>query len=482
MVEELIENHKNVIVALFANPYVMNSFSNLHKAKAVVVAYEDNKLTQEYTSQLIFGGIKAKGKLPVSVNSNFKAGMGVFTTVTRLKYGNPLEENMNPQILSKIDSLAQNGINEKAYPGCQVLVARNGNIVYQKSFGYHTYEKKNPVLNEDLYDLASITKVAASVPALMKLVDDKKINLDYSLCDYLDYVKDTEYENMNIRRMLAHTAGLVSWIPFYNKTLSRGQLKLDVYNSSFSEEYNTKVADNLYIKPSFKDSIRYWITNHGIHKKKEYRYSDLGYYFYKDIIEKQISKPMDVVLDSFLYKPLGAISLTYNPLKRFDKNEIIPTENDMIFRKRLIHGYVHDPGAAMIGGVAGHAGLFSNANDLAKLFQMYLNWGVYGSQKFVTKEVIEEFIKCQYCKEDNRRGAGFDKPSTTEAGPTCTCVSYASFGHTGFTGTMVWADPDEDIIYIFLSNRVYPDAENKKLVRMNIRTDIQSVIYESIIK
>lgn len=479
LVERIVEVHPKTIVVLFANPYVLNSFNGLDKAEAVVMAYEYTELAQEYAAQLIFGGISAKGKLPVSAGG-FSSDSGLMTAVTRMKYGIPELQNMDSELLAQVDELALKGIEEKAYPGCQILIARRGEVVYQKSFGHHTYEKKRPVDWKDLYDLASITKVAASVPGLMKMVEEERINLDYNLCDYLEEVDSTPYFDMKLRRMLAHTAGLVSWIPFYKRTLSRGQLKFDVYSSIKTPIHQTQVAEDLYIKDSYTDSIRSWILSHGVHKKKEYRYSDLGYYFYKDIIERGYEVPLNKLVDSLFYTPLGASRLTYLPLDHYSKKEIVPTENDLLFRKRLIHGHVHDPGAAMLGGVGGHAGLFSNSNDLAKLFQMFLNWGEYGGVQFLTPEVIKEFIKCQYCEEDNRRGAGFDKPATSEYGPTCTCVSYESFGHTGFTGTMAWADPDKEIVYIFLSNRVYPDADNKKLIRMNIRTDIQEVIYQSI--
>ncbi len=471
--------HKT-IVSVFANPYSLGIYPELEQTEALVMAYENTILSQEYAAQLIFGGIDAKGKLPVTASEKFKAGQGIITKKNRLKYSIPLEEGFNTEKLKQVDSIALKGIEEKAYPGCQVLVARNGNIVYNKAFGYHTYEKKRPVQSTDIYDLASITKVTASVPNLMKLVDQGTLNLDYNLCDYLQYVDSTCYINMNLRRMLAHNAGLVSWIPFYKKTLSRGQLKFDVYSNTQSEEYPNKVAEGLYIRKEYKDSIRHWLVNHGIHKEKEYRYSDLGYYFYKDIIEKHYNSGLDRVSDSLFYTPLGATTLTYKPLEKFSKSEINPTENDMNFRKRLVHGTVHDPGAAMLGGVAGHAGLFSNANDLAKMFQMYLNKGEYGGERFLSADVINEFTKVQFPEEENRRGAGFDKPTDDDSGPSCSCVSKSSYGHSGFTGTLVWADPEKDLIYIFLSNRVYPDAENKKLIRMSIRTDIQAAIYHAI--
>ena len=266
------------------------------------------------------------------------------------------------------------------------------------------------------------------------------------------------------------------------KYLERFCCSLDnnLYQNSKSEEFPYTVTDGLYAHKSIKDSIQKWTLNHDFRGKREYKYSDVGYYFYKDIIELYFQKPMEVVLDSLFYAPLGASSLTYKPLEKFSLNEITPTENDKYFRKTLIHGYVHDQGASMIDGVGGHAGLFSNANDLAKMFQMYINFGTYGGERFLTDTVIKEFIKCQFCAENNRRGAGFDRPARSGAGPTCDCVSFESFGHTGFTGTMVWADPDENLVYIFLSNRVYPNAENKKIIEMGIRTKVQQVIYDSL--
>ena len=480
---DVLNNIKSMhptIVSVFANPYSLGFFPELSEGNALIMAYENALLSQEYTAQLIFGGIDAKGKLPVTVSERFQVGYGLTTKKKRLKYSIPIEEGFNTDKLKKVDSIVLKGIEEKAYPGAQVLIARRGNIVYNKSFGHHTYEKRRKVNSSDMYDLASITKITASVPNMMKLVESGDLNLDYNLCDYLGYVDTTNYVNMNLRRMLAHNAGLVSWIPFYTKTMARGQLNFDVYSNTQSSEYKNKVTDGLYIREEYSDSIRNWIINHGIHKNRDYRYSDLGYYFYKDIIEKKTGSRLDKLSDSLFYKPLGATTLTYMPLEKFTKEKIVPTENDMFFRKKLVHGTVHDPGAAMLGGVAGHAGLFSNANDLAKMFAMYLNYGKYGGERYIDSAVVEEFTKVQFPEEDNRRGAGFDKPSGDENGPTCECVSEKSFGHTGFTGTLAWADPDKEIIYIFLSNRVYPDAENKKLIRMNVRTHIQEAIYAAI--
>ncbi len=478
LLKKIDEGHRS-IVAWFANPYGMDRYTDVKKIEGLVMGYQDNVLTNQYVAQLIFGGIPAKGTLPVSAGG-FEVGDGVLTQKTRLQYGIPEEAGFDYDKLKMIDSIAISGIKEQAYPGCQVLVARGGNVIYNKSFGHHTYEKKAKVLNSDVYDIASVTKVTSTVPSLMKLVGMNKLSLDDNLCDHLEYVNSTKYMNMNLRDMLAHTAGLVSTIFFYTKTLNRGQLDYKIYSTEQTAKYPFRVAEELYVHKGIRDSINKWTVNHGVHKKRSYRYSDVGFYFYKDIIEKHFKMSLDKVADSLFYKPLGASRLTYNPRDKFDVSSIPPTENDMIFRKRLIHGDVHDQGASMMGGVAGHAGIFSNANDLAKMFQMYLNWGEYGGQRFLQEEVVKDFVKCQFCEEDNRRGAGFDRRSTSSVGPTCNCVSYDSFGHTGFTGTMAWADPKEEVVYIFLSNRIYPDADNKKLMRLDIRTNIQEVIYKSL--
>lgn len=469
------------VVSVFANPYSLGVFPELGNGDALIMAYENSLLSQEYSAQLIFGGIEAKGLLPVTTSEAYPVKSGILTKKKRLKYSIPIEEGFSPESLNKVDSIVLNGIDKKAYPGAQVLIARRGDIIYNKAFGHHTYEKKRKVSPNDIYDLASITKVTASVPNMMKLVEQGNVDLDYNLCDYLPYVDSTEYINMNLRRMLAHNAGLVSWIPFYTKTMKRGQLKFDIYSNTKSGEFSQKVTDGLYIRKEYADSVRKWIINHGIHKKHDYRYSDLGYYFYKDIIEQETGKGLDVISDSLFYKPLGASTLTYKPLDKFSKTVITPTENDMFFRKKLVHGTVHDPGAAMLGGVAGHAGLFSNANDLAKMFTMYMNNGEYGGERYIDSSVVAEFTKVQFPEEDNRRGAGFDKPTGSSSGPTYQHVGATSYGHSGFTGTLVWADPENELLYIFLSNRVYPDADNKKLIRMNIRTDIQEAIYKAII-
>jgi beta-N-acetylhexosaminidase len=476
-----ISNRKKSILLSFANPYSFSRFKSYDAVEALVLAYQDTDNAQDYAAQLVFGGIKANGRLPVSVSPHFNYGAGIDSDNSiRLKYTMPEEVFIDSKHFTKIDEIVKNGIAEKAFPGCQILIAKDGNVIYQKSFGHHTYESKRRVKNDDLYDLASITKIAASTLSLMKLQDDNLFSLNYNLCDYLpEFVEETPYFNMNLREMMAHQAGLVSWIPFYEKTLIKGQLKNEIYNNEQTDEYPFRVAENLYINKLYPGIIYKRILETPVNKNKEYKYSDIGYYFIKKIIEKQTEQPMNVYVKDNFYTKLGAYTTGYYPRESFPLEKIVPTEYDLLFRKQLIHGDVHDPGAAMLGGVGGHAGLFSSANDLAKIMQMLLNMGNYGQQQFLSEKVITEYSKCQFCAE-NRRGAGFDKPASNGNGPTCNCVSIESYGHTGFTGTMSWVDPNEKIIYIFLSNRVYPNADNNKLLKMGIRTQIQQVIYDAV--
>jgi len=475
-----------VIVPIFANPYSINSLLFTNNFDAMLLSYQNSKIAQEQTAQAIFGGISLNGKIPVSTK-HFGINTGMQTSSIRMKYVSPEEINFNTDLLYKIDSLALNAIAEKATPGCQILIAKSGNIFFNKSYGYHTYLKKNKVKNSDVYDLASITKIGATLPILMQMVDNNSFDLYDKLGDYLD-LDSTNKQGLIIREILAHQASLAPWIPFYKQTLSKDslsglmQLRDTLYSTTESAQFPFKVANNIYLHFSFPDSIIKLIYASDLLTKKEYYYSDLGYYLFKKIIENTYGERLDKIADSEFYKGLGMENLGYLPLNRIAKDRIIPTEEDFQFRSQLLKGYVHDMGAAMQGGVGGHAGLFSNANDLAKLMQMYLQKGEYAGERYLSENVINEFTKCQYCNDDNRRGAGFDKPAleNQDGGPTCKCVSYLSFGHTGFTGTLAWADPTTEIVYVFLSNRIHPDATNVKLLEMNVRTEIMEVIFNSL--
>jgi beta-glucosidase-like glycosyl hydrolase/CubicO group peptidase (beta-lactamase class C family) len=484
---KLIDGKSKTVLAYFGNPYGLKYFENAREIESLLVGYHDDGLTQNLMAQAIFGANEIHGILPVSATEVYKSGEGIRrASLGRFQYGEPEDVGINSNWLNEIDSIAWEGINNKAYPGCQILVAKSGNVIYKKNFGFQTYDTTHPITDQSIYDLASITKIASSTFSLMHLVDKGSVNLDYYLCDYLPEYVDTAknlYSEIVLREMLSHQAGLVPWIPFYKKTLANGYPMYNHYSLVQSETYPFKVAENLYMHKDYKEEMISEILNTGLREDKSYKYSDLGYYFLQRIIEKQTQRPLEDFTYSQFYKPMGLSTTGYLPLNRFEKSQIVPTENDKIFRRQLIHGYTHDPGAAMIGGVGGHAGLFSNANDLAKIMQCFMQMGEYGGRRFLSENVVEEFTKCQYCVEDNRRGAGFDKPVRNgNGGPTCSCVSYESFGHSGFTGTLAWADPDEEVVYIFLSNRVYPDASNYKLIQMDIRTRIMEVIYDAIEK
>lgn len=469
-----------------------NSMANLiqypdaSNHSSVLVSWGSDALSKSIAGQLLFGGCVPTGKLPLTLSEEWPNGMGAsYREKIRLAYASPNSIQFSEKYIRRIDSIAQRGIEEQAYPGCQIIVAKEGTVFYQKQFGYHTYEENQRVRENDIYDLASITKIASSMISVMHLQDLGKLNLDQTLGELIpEWVQSTEYESIILRDMLAHQAGLKAWIPFYQKTLENGVPRFDIYSKAQNETYPYRVAEGLFIDKNYPDSIVKTIVNTPLAEKGNYKYSDLGYYFIQKIVEKHSGKSLDRFVEDTFYEPMGLHRMGYKPREEFPLNEIVPTEYDVFFRKQLVHGDVHDPGAAMMGGVGGHAGLFSTANDLAKLMHMYMNFGYYGGERFLKAETVEEYTKCQFCSDpssSNRRGAGFDKPVRDGGGgPTCDCVSYSSFGHTGFTGTIAWADPEEEIVFVFLSNRVYPNAANKKLIKMGIRTDIMQAIYDGI--
>jgi beta-N-acetylhexosaminidase len=474
--------NKHIIADVFANPYLLSLFHEPEKAEAVILSYEWSTYIQDASAELIFGGIPAQGKIPVSVSEKFKAGTGILTgPPVRFKYTVPEELGIDSKALKNIDSLALKGIKAKAYPGCQIFVAKDGVVFYRKSFGYHTYENKQKVRNDDLYDLASVTKILASTPALMKLVEEKKVNLDDQLSEVLPELKGTNKEHVVIREMMAHQAGLEAWIPFWMHTVVKGEYKKGIYSTTETDSFPVRVAKNLYIRKSWSDTIFQEIVRSPLGPAGKFKYSDLGYYFIKRIVEQKQNKPLNRYMDSTFYKPLGLTTMGYLPRNYFDLKRLIPTEYDVKFRKQQIYGDVHDQGAAMLGGVGGHAGLFADANDVAVLMQLYLNHGEYGGERYIDSATVAEFTKCPFCPS-NRRGVGFDKPEMDprKESPVCNCVSGLSFGHQGFTGTITWADPLSGLVYVFLSNRVYPDAEDNRLLKQGTRTAILRVISEAI--
>lgn len=509
-----LANKTKLVFSLFANPYSLRNFELIDSKDAVIVTYADNADVESAAAQAIFGGIEVSGRLPVGINENYPVGTGIdLKKKIRLEYGIPEQAGISSEKLMKIDSLAQNAIDSLATPGCRILAARNGIVFYDKVFGYHTYMKKKPVKENDLYDIASITKIAATIPSLMHMYEDSLLSLDGKLSDYLPELDTTNKGALKIRDILTHQAQLNGWIPFYYATLETLYPDQNLLNNKFTQEFpykignhaymaknfkfkdniysyypkegfTTKIASDFYISDSYRDTIYKKIRQSALVEPKAYRYSDLGYYYFYRIIENNTGVKFQDYVDSVYYDELGMNRTTFLPLDKFNKSEIVPTENDQVFRKQLLQGYVHDPGAAMLGGVCGHAGVFSTANDMAILMQMYLNGGEYGGTRYFDAETIDLFTSSPFLDKDNRRALGFDKPQMdySKSGPTCQCVSEKSYGHTGFTGTIVWADPEEQIVYIFLSNRVHPDQDNNKLLQMDVRTKIQEQIYNAIIK
>jgi len=473
----------DIVLDLFGLPYALNLFHLGNRIKGLLISYQDNPLVHDVSAQIIMGGMQASGRLPVTATPEFKLHDGISTgPPIRLAYASPEAEEVHSSFFAAIDSLAVFGIRQKAYPGCQVLVAKNGVVIYNKAFGNHTYSNELPVKLTDLYDLASITKVAATTLAVMHLHDLGKIDPAKKLSKYLNYLDGSDKDRMTVREVMAHQAGLQPWIPFYKRTLIKGLPDTSIYKSAYSVDYPDKVADRLYIRKGYRKVIFDSIVESPLLATKDYKYSDLDFLLMGDAVEMISGQQLNVFMNDFLYKPMGLPTMGYHPRWHFGINSIPPTENDTVFRKQVIHGDVHDPAAAMLGGVSGHAGLFSNASDLAALMQMLLWKGEYGGKRYISAGTVEEFTNVQFPMNNNRRGLGFDKPALVrgQEGPTCAEASPGSYGHSGFTGTYVWTDPAEQLVYVFLSNRVYPDAENTKLAKLNIRTDIQHVIYKAI--
>lgn len=479
MIDTLTKMGKRVVLDVFGPPYALNGLTGAEKCDVVILSYENQQYIEDISAQLIFGGISAQGKLPVTTNE-WKAGSGLTTPAPiRFKYTVPEEIGFSRDALAKIDSIVAKGMRAHAFPGCQVFAAKDGKVFLSKSYGYFTYDNTRPVHNDDLYDIASVTKIMATVPSVMRMIDQKKLNLDEELGTYLPELKGTNKEHIVLREMLAHQAGLQAWIPFWSRTVDKnGNLRKDIYRRVWSDSFPIYVAPNIFISKNYKDSIYKAINESPVSGDHKYLYSDLGYYYLKKIIEKDAHMLLsDYVMQNF-YAPLGLPTMGYQPRLRFPSARCAPTEKDMKFRGQLLQGDVHDQGAAMLGGIGGHAGVFSNANDVGVMMQLYLNGGMYGGKRYFDSATVNEFTKAQY--PNNRRGVGFDKPEPKTGVPACDSISLASFGHQGFTGTQAWADPETGLVFVFLSNRVYPDAEPNKLAQMGIRGEILEVLVEGV--
>ncbi len=484
----IVSSKKSVFI-FFGNAYALRFFENLEETAGLVMAYEASRLTQELSAQLLFGAINASGRLPVTVNEHFKEGDGLPVINTeRLKYTIPEETGIQSQSLThKMDSIANLGIDSLAYPGCQVLIAYKGKIIFHKCYGFFTYKKEIPVSHDLIYDWASVTKITGPLAALMKLNGEGKFDLDKPLSAYWPDFIGSNKEDIKIRDLLTHQGRLQAWIPYWQATVKHnGKLKSTIFKTNPTGDFSIRVSSRLYMNRNYQKNMFDAIRESPLLVRKKYVYSDLSFYLYPTIIANLSGRDYETYLKETFYHPLGAYTITYNPTRYFPLEKIVPTEYDDFFRSELLQGYVHDEGAAMMGGISGHAGLFGTANDLAKLMQMYLLKGRYGGIQYIPQETVTEFTRCQFPENDNRRGLGFDKPyidnhkkELKDAYPAVD-ASKNSFGHSGYTGIFTWADPDNQLLYIFFSNRVHPNRENSRLFDLNIRPAMHQAIYDCI--
>jgi CubicO group peptidase (beta-lactamase class C family) len=469
------------------------SLNNQSKPSALIIADGNDSLTQSLTAQMIFGGIGSKGKLSRNIGLAFSAGQGIIIPEpVRLKYTIPEELNINSDKLSfTIDSIVNDGLAHKAFPGCNVLVAVEGKIIFRKAYGYHTYDLTEPSAFNDIYDLASVTKIGGGLPGILKLYDEGKIELDRPVSDYYHDWKNqlfhrSDKSDVTIRELYAHQSGLIPFLPFYKRTIEAGKLSPKWFAEKPDSRHPLCVAPGMYLDKKFLQYVYSEIRKTPLQNRGKYVYSDLPLVITPQIITNLTECDFSNYLQANFYRPLGAPTLGYLPLERFPVSQIVPTENDRYFRFQQLKGTVHDESAAVLGGISGNAGLFASANDLAKLMQMYLQMGTYGGKRYVGEISMKEFSRVQFPANNNRRGLIFDKPTinrdsieSVDIFP-CAEVSPESFGHSGYTGTFVWMDPKTQLLYIFLSNRVYPTRNNNLIGDMNIRTKILSEICRQI--
>lgn len=494
---------KPTIAIVLGGKRALEFMPPLEQAEALIFSQKQNDWSQSLAAQAVFGGVGVTGQLREDFNNTFKAGSGLKTEQTRLGYAPPALLGFDAEQLQEgIRTVVQQGLDSMAYPGAQVLVAKDGKVVYHQTFGYHTYDKKLPVQQDDIYDFASITKISTSLPAVMRLYGEGKFDINKTLGEYYPPFKHSNKADFTFKRMLTHTSGLMAWIPFWRGTMKGsakypwrkgwnatannvGNYKWRTFSPDSSARFNVKITDDLYLHRRYKKQILKSIKKSPIKPDQGYVYSDLHYYLYPEIIPRITGLEFETYLKETFYSPLGAYTLTYNPWRFFSMDRIIPTERDTFFRRSLLQGTVHDEGAAMLSGISGHAGLFGTAGDLAKLMQMYLNGGTYGGERFIKEEVLKEFTGCPLCDEGIHRGIGFDKP-LIEYDPVRSSVakdaSPESFGHSGYTGTFTWADPQYNLLYIFFCNRVNPTRDNRQIYIQNIRPRVHQAIYDALKK
>jgi beta-N-acetylhexosaminidase len=465
------------ITFVFGNVYAAKNFCG---AENLVACYQDEAVFQQNAADLLVGKTNATGKLPVTICPQYKFGDGIVFNrpdiAPKLSYDDRL---------FTIDSIVYDAIAKKAFPGCVVLAAHEGQIIYHKAFGNYSFDVTQPVSLESIYDLASVTKISATTVAVMKLYEEGRINLKKKLGDYLPWVRGTDKENLELEDILLHQAGLVPFIPFYRETIdtATGIPFSTIYAEKQGPNFSVRVAENLYLRNDWQDTMFARILNSPLGRQGRYVYSDNDFIFLGKFVEELTGLTLDQYVKKTFYDKIGMHSTTFQPRNRFNaQQQIIPTELEKHFRRQMIQGDVHDEGASMFGGIAGHAGLFSNAYDLSLLYQMLLNGGEMNGQHFLSEATIKKFTA--YGATDSRRGLGFDKPekdnATRKEPYPSALVSPEAFGHTGFTGTCVWVDPKYNLVYIFLSNRVNPTRNNPLLSQLSVRGKIQDAIYKVI--
>jgi serine-type D-Ala-D-Ala carboxypeptidase len=440
----------------------------------IIWAEKESPVTAQFAAQAIFGGVPLTGKLDKTYSANYQKGTGFATSAIRLKYSIPEEVGINTQdLVQPIDAIVAEAIQQQATPGAVVMVVKDGKVIFNKAYGSHTYDNSRPTQITDIFDLASVTKVSATTMAVMQLYDQKKVNLTGTLGSYIPSARNTSKANLTLKDILLHQSGLPAGVnlPVSAKDAQRTP----------SDYYTVQAADSFFLRKDYYKEVM-WprMLNAKMATPGKYVYSDITMYLIKEVVERQSEEPLDAFVMEHLYRPLGMQTAGFLPLQRFQKDRIVPTEDDTYFRKTLLQGYVHDGGAARLGGVSGHAGLFSTANDMAILYQMMLNRGTYGGKEYFKPSTVDLFTAKQ--SGVSRRGLGFDRwdPDSSKGYPS-KLASPATYGHTGYTGTCVWVDPAQNLVYIFLSNRVYPKVSNK-LLSLNIRPRIQDAIYAAIKK
>ena len=470
------KNNKLALV-YFGDPTLLAGFDT---SMTIIQVPDLNPTTERLTAELLFGAVPSYGKLPVAVNDYYPAGTGVELPVVRLQYNSPSSVGVSPEKLVGIDAIANTAIKDQIIPGCQVLVAKAGKVIYHKSFGHHTFSKRRRVSNAHLYDIASISKVAGTTLAAMRLYDQGKFKLNSTLQELGLVGANSSLKKVQVRKLLTHESGLQPFMPVIPYLLHRdeGNAACDsFFCKSPSEQYDIHVADSFYFQSRYIDSVWAAVEELPLRRSGRFRYSDANFMLVQKLVEKLSDRPLDEYLEMEFYHALGLQKIRYQPLEEFDRNQIIPTEEDERWRQGLVHGFVHDETAALFGGVAGHAGLFSTANDLAVLGQLLLNKGSYGGREYLSPETVKLFTRAQY---GTHRGLGFDTADPRSRSAFSRVIPKKTFGHTGFTGTCFWVDPENELVYVFLSNRLHPSAKNRRFLRKRIRERIQRVIYDAL--